>query len=233
MCHIHIFHNEVWRMIKNDWKVTKLSHYLSYMLGEKHLNFTALCSEMGGFIATNMQKQQAWLPLTKAQSYPEPSYYEVTEQITASAFLKLLRFGYFKRQSQMIQEDQRLYTRLSSVCCCTHAALASCNTSSRLRRLPLLRTQEKTGRNDAGSEKRGQEGLSTLVFSPDIICTWAHPLWLMSHITSAVCSQEVSHSLSLRCKRHYLAHPLLTVPQRDTGGAVVSARYVRIHSSKK
>lgn len=84
--------------------MTKLSHYLSYMLGGKYLNFTALCSEMGGFVA--IEKQQAWLPLTKAQSNPEPFYYEVTEQITASCFLKLLRFGYFKGQSQIIWEDQ-------------------------------------------------------------------------------------------------------------------------------
>lgn len=172
--------------------------------------------------------------LTSSHKSPvEPTTFLLWGDRTNHCFLKLLRFGYSKGRSQIIQEDQRLYTQLSSVCCCTHAALASYNTLSRLRRLPLLRTQEKTGRNDAGSEKRGQEGLSTLVFSPDIICTWAHPLWLMSRITSAVCSQEVSHLLSLRCEQHYLAHALLTVPQLDTGGAVVSSRYVRIRSSKK
>lgn len=45
--------------------------------------------------------------------------------------------------------------------------------------------------------EKGQEKLSALVFTPDTICTWDHLLGLMSHITSAVCSQEVSHLLRL------------------------------------
>lgn len=146
-----------------------------------NLNFTVLCSEMEGLVDMNIQKQQASLSLPKAQLNPKPSYYEVTEQVTASCSLKLLRFGGIKGQGRITKEDQRVYTQPSSMCCCRHAALASCNSSSWLRRLPLcysrMRKQEGTMLGVRKGVRKGCQRLCSaqiLSVPEPILCDWCH-----------------------------------------------------------
>ena len=56
---------------------------------------------------------------------------------------------------------------------------------------------QRTGRIDARVRKKGQEELSLFMSTLDTICTRDAPLGLRSHITSTVCSPEMSHFLKL------------------------------------
>lgn len=86
----------------------------------------------------------------------------------------------------------------SSVCFCRRAALISPAVTLLWRiTLPLCYTRMRKQEGTMPEWEKGQEKLSALVFTPDTICTWDHLLGLMSYITSAVCSQEVSHLLRL------------------------------------
>lgn len=223
MCHSHIFHNEVWRMIKKWLKSDKIVTLSELHAGGKISEFHCLVFRNGRFHSYRTG-------LTSYKSLVEPRTFLLwgdgtNHCIVLPQTIKIWVFQGAKPNHQgfILNSHQCVVARMQLLPPVTRRP--GCRDF-----LCYARRRKQEG-TMLGVRKRGQEGLSTLVFSPDIICTWAHPLWLMSHITSAVCSQEVSHVLSLRCKRHYLTRPLTTVPQQDTGGTVVSFRHV--HSSKK
>lgn len=179
MCHIHIFHNEVWRMIKKWLKSDKIVTLSELHAVGKTFEFHCLFFRNGRFYSYKYTRTTG---LTSSRKSPvEPRTFLLWGDGTNHCFLKLLRFGYFKGQSQIIQEDQRLYTQLSSVCCCTHAALASCNTSSRLWRLPLhyarRRKQEGTMLGVRKGVRKGCQRLCSaqiLSVPEPILCDWCH-----------------------------------------------------------
>lgn len=59
--------------------------------------------------------------------------------------------------------------------------------------------------------EKGQEELSPFMSTLDTICTQDVPLGLMSHITSAVCSHEMSHLLKLTRKPTLSLAPLSNI----------------------
>lgn len=70
---------------------------------------------------------------------------------------------------------------------------------------------QRTGRIDARVRKKGQEELSLFMSTLDTICTRDVPLGLRSHITSTVCSPEMSHFLKLTREPLQSLAPLSTI----------------------
>lgn len=70
---------------------------------------------------------------------------------------------------------------------------------------------QRTGRIDARVRKKGQEELSLFMSTLDTICTRDVPLGLRSHITSTVCSPEMSHFLKLTGEPLQSLAPLSTI----------------------